>query len=394
MGSVCFVRVKNSNSGNELFSPQFVKSIRNEFRYICRTFMNIKDCSSENRASGRVSVTIIMPIRNEEGFIERSLGSVLIQEYPRDCMEILVVDGMSEDRTKEIVKRTISQLTINNEQLVIKLLDNPYHVVAMALNIGLKHARGDIIVRVDGHCEIAPDYVRRCVEALHATGADCVGGLQRPMAKKLIGKAISLAITSPFGVGNAVFHYREKPAWVDTVYLGAYRRDVFERVGGFDEEMKANEDNEFNLRLLQAGGKIWLDPAISSIYHNRITLRGFWCQYFRYGFGKMRVMQKRKVVASYRHMVPSLFIFGIAASLLFAFFTYNYIFVLVLVGPYILINLLVSLWKTRKDWKVFVFLPIAFLTIHISYGIGFIWGLWYWKRYGFRFWIRRNSKSR
>ena len=329
-------------------------------------------------------VTIIMPIRNEAGYIERSLGAVLSQNYPPERMEVLVIDGMSTDGTREIVKRMMDHTTTDSrlqttDTPVLILLDNPSLIVPTALNIGLKHARGDVIIRVDGHCEIAPDYVRRCVEVLQQTGADCVGGLQRAVGQGWVGHAIALATSSPFGVGSARFHYHERPGWVDTVYLGAYRREVFDRIGVFDEELVRNQDDEFNFRLIQAGGKIWLDPSIRSVYYSRASLKSLWRQYFQYGFYKVRVIQKRKAVPSWRHLVPATFVLGLAGSILLAIITVQPLWALCVAGPYALANLLASLWTARKDWKTLPLLPLAFATLHLSYGIGFLWGLWYWR---------------
>ena len=334
-------------------------------------------------------VSVIMPIRNEAGFIERSLGAVLAQDYPPDRLEVLVVDGMSDDTTREIVQRTISQgkrladdnpISNSQRRATVSLLDNPSRIVPPAFNIGLRHAQGQIIVRVDGHCEVSPDYVRRCVQLLQETGADNVGGLQRAVGEGWIGQAIALATSSPFGVGNARFHYAKEPGWVDTVYLGAYRREVFERIGGFDEEMVRNQDGEFNFRLIQAGGKIWLDPSIRSIYYGRASLRGLRRQYFQYGFYRMRTIQKRGAVPAWRQLVPAVFVFVLLGSLLLALLTGQPLWMLSVAGPYAVANGLASLWTARRDWQVLPLSPLIFLTLHLAYGAGFIWGMWYWTR--------------
>ena len=339
-------------------------------------------------------VTVVMPIRNEAGYIERSLSAVLAQDYPLDCVEVLVVDGMSTDSTREIIQQTLEHSDIPtsqhvNVQLIVQLIDNPARIVPTALNIGLRHARGDIIIRVDGHCEISPDYLRRCVELLRETGADCVGGPMVTVGETGVARAIAIAQSSLFGVGGVTFRSgRKRPGYVDIVAFGAYRREVFDRIGGFDEELVRNQDDEFNFRLIQAGGKIWLDPSIRSVYYSRASLRGLWRQYFQYGVYKVRVIQKRGAVPSWRFLVPGAFVLGLLGSLLLALITGQPLWALSVAGPYAVANGLASLWIARRDWRTMPVLPLAFLTLHLAFGTGCLWGLWRWRR------KRRRQKER
>ena len=344
--------------------------------------------TADTAASASISlplVSVIMPIRNEARFIAQSLGAVLAQDYPAELIEIIVVDGMSADSTRAIITQAAQAARRN-----VAVLDNPAGIVPVAMNIGLRAARGAIIVRVDGHCEIAPDYVRRCVMALQRTGADNVGGLQRAVSETPIGRAIALATSSPFGVGGARFHYDARPGWVDTVYLGAYRRDVFERIGGFDEELVRNQDDELNFRLTQAGGKIWLDPSIQSVYYSRPSLRKLWKQYFEYGFYKVRVMQKRGGVASWRHLVPGIFVLSLLLSGLLALLTRKPRWALAVAGPYALANGLASARTSIKDIGVFLVMPLTFLILHAAYGSGFVLGVIFWsKKYFLQFFLHK-----
>lgn len=317
-----------------------------------------------------------MPIRNEVSFIGRSLGTVLAQDYPVACMEVLVVDGMSDDATREEIARTVDA---HPGCARVRVLDNPSGIVPTGMNIGLRHACGQIVVRVDGHCEIAPDYVRRCVAALHETGADNVGGLQQAIGTTPVAQAIALATSSPFGVGGARFHYATQPAWVDTVYLGAYRREIFDRIGGFDEELVRNQDDELNFRLTQAGGKIWLDPSIRSVYYGRASLGKLWRQYFQYGFYKVRVMQKRGGAASRRHLVPGVFVLSLLASVLIAFVTRQPRWLLSVAGPYATVNVAASVWVARRHLRMLPLMPAVFAILHCAYGLGFLAGLWHWR---------------
>ncbi|MGQ9715818.1 MAG: glycosyltransferase family 2 protein, partial [Anaerolineae bacterium] len=334
-------------------------------------------------------VTVIMPIRNEAAYIARSLGAVLAQDYPHDRMEVLVVDGMSDDGTRDVV----AGLQVRHPQFAIRILNNPARIVPTALNLGLRHARGEIIIRVDGHCEIAPDYVHRCVEALRETGADCVGGIcATTVGETLTARTVALAQSAWFGVGGVAFRVgRGTPGCVDTVPFGAYRREVFARIGGFDEELVRNQDDEFNFRLTQAGGKIWLDPSIRSIYHSRACLRGLWRQYFQYGLYKVRVIQKRRGIPSWRHLVPAVFVLGLVGSLFLALVTRQPLWALGVAGPYAVANVAASLWTARHDPQALPFLPLAFATLHLAYGLGFLWGLWRWRAYHKELMVRHRS---
>jgi glycosyltransferase involved in cell wall biosynthesis len=323
-------------------------------------------------------VSVIMPVRNEATFIERSIGSVLEQDYPAELMEILVVDGQSDDGTRDIVLAASAQ-TGQRSRIRIDLIDNPERIVSAALNRGIAAASGDVIVRVDGHCELAPDYVRHCVDALQRTGADNVGGLQCPVGSTMIGRAIAAGTSARFGVGGGSFHHAREPGWVDTVYLGAYRSDVFGRFGDFDPDLVRNQDDEFNLRLVQRGGKVWLDPSIRSVYHPRESLRALWRQYVGYGFYKVLVFIKRGRTASWRHIVPSAFVLGIASALVAGIVTRSLLIPVVVLGSYAVVSGIASIVSGRRQPEVIPILPVIFLTLHCAYGIGFLHGLWRWR---------------
>ena len=316
-------------------------------------------------------VTIIMPIRNEVAFIERSLGAVLAQDYPSELLEMLVVDGMSDDGTRDIVAHMIESHPRT------RCLDNPKRIVPTAMNIGLEQSHGDLIVRVDGHTIIAPDYVRRCVDVLHESGADCVGGPMRTAGGNAFGEAVALVTSHPFGVGGSRFHYATEPMEVDSVYMGAWPRQVFERVGRFDEEMVRNQDDEFSYRLRAAGGRIWLVPHIRSTYHARSSWRSLWRQYYQYGYWKVRVFQKVPGSAQFRHWVPPLFALyvwgGLTAAILLPGLRLAYLAGLLV---YLVANLAVSMRiAARAGWKHFLRLPSVFAILHLSYGLGFWAGI-------------------
>jgi glycosyltransferase involved in cell wall biosynthesis len=325
-------------------------------------------------------VSVVMAVRNEAAFIERSLGAVLAQDYPSDRMEIIIADGISDDDTRDRV-RDVSATHPN-----LRLIDNPQKIVASGLNLALREARGEFIIRVDGHTVIAPDYVRNCVDALNSTGADNVGGRMTPVSNSLFGSAVAAATCSRFGVGGARFHYSQKRESVDTVYLGAWRRDLFDRIGGFDEEMVRNQDDEFNYRLRANGGKILLDPTISSEYHNRAKPGALWRQYFQYGYWKVRVLQKHPRQMQLRQFMPPLGVIVLVSILLLAALIKGaWIAASAIVAVYLLANLLASLRAAkRSNVRVLPLLPFTFTVIHFAYGVGFLFGL-------IKFWNRWRS---
>ena len=321
----------------------------------------------------RPAVTVIMPIRNEASFIERSLGAVLTQDYPAGKLEVLVADGRSTDATRE----RVIELGRGAPHVRVAVVDNPGRIVPTGMNACLAVARGDVIVRIDGHTIVEPDYVRRSVEALARSGADCAGGRMDPVSESAFGRAVSLATSSPFGVGGARFHYSAREEWVDTVYMGAWRREVFERVGRFDEEMVRNQDDELSYRIREHGGRILLDPSIRSRYYPRTTPRSLWRQYFQYGYWKVRVMQKHPLQMRSRQFAPPLLTGALAAVALAAPFTAWGRAGLALVGgAYLAANLLASAWTARRgDAASAPWLPVVFTILHLSYGAGFLTGL-------------------
>ena len=316
-------------------------------------------------------VSVLLPIRNEAGFIERSLGAILAQDYPAERMEVLVVDGMSEDGTRETVQGMLAGVP------GARMVDNPRLLASAALNIGLTEARGEVVVRVDGHTIIAPDYVRRCVEVLVETGADCAGGLMQAEGTTPMGEAIALATSSPFGIGGSRFHYSAEAQDAETVYLGAWPAEVLRTHGPFQEDVGCNEDDEFNYRLRAAGGHIWLDPSIRSVYYCRPDLGSLWRQYFRYGYWKVRVFQKVPDSAQLRHWVPPLFALAVVGGLLVALLV-PVLRTVYLTGLalYLLADLVASAAiAQRAGWRHLWRLLVVFPSLHLAYGLGYWAGI-------------------
>ncbi len=321
-----------------------------------------------------------MPIRNEAHFIRRSLEAVLRQDYSSDAMEVLIADGMSTDATRDVIEATIAQYP----DISVTVLDNPQRIVPTGFNIALQRARGDVVVRVDGHTIIESDYVRQCVDTLYRIGADNVGGCMNAVGTGRWGQVIALATSSPFGVGGAQFHFSESEMWVDTVYMGAWPREVFDRIGPFDEEMVRNQDDEFNYRLRAHGGKILLNPQIKSHYYNRNSLNRLVRQYYQYGFYKIRVMQKHPRQMRPRQFVPFFFVMFLVSGMILIPLSVSsrWLWLSVLLA-YLLVNLAASVQiSQRKGHHVLPLLPIVFATLHISYGLGFLLGLIaFWNRW-------------
>lgn len=311
-------------------------------------------------------VTVIMPVYNEAAFIERSLGAVLAQDYPAERLEVLVVDGGSTDAT---VARVAAMAARDPR---VRLLPNPGRIQARAMNVGLDHAQGDVIVRVDGHTVVAPDYVRRCVECLAKTGAQNVGGPQRFAATTPLGRAIAAAYRSPFSVPSR-FTVSQRAEVVDTVYMGAWPRAVFDRVGRFDESLAVNEDYELNYRIRRAGGRIYLSPDIRSRYYGRQTLGALWRQFFRYGAWKCRVLMQHPRSAKPRHLVAPAFVAVlVGGGLLGALSRPIRRLWTAVVGLYLAANGLASVRQAaRDDWTLLERLPLVFSTMHLAWGSGF-----------------------
>lgn len=325
-------------------------------------------------ADARPFVSVIMPVRNEAGFIARSLGAVLAQDYPANRLEVLVVDGRSSDQTREVVGQIAAQ------DRRVRLLDNPPAIAPTALNIGLREAWGEVIVRVDGHCIISPDYVSRCVAALIESGASCVGGQVQTLGRTRLGKAIAKAMTSPIGVGDAKFRYTTSTQYVDTLFWGAYWHDEALDLGGFDEELVRNQDDEFNFRLRQAGGKILLDSRATASYYCRDSLGRLWRQYYEYGFWKIRVFQKHIGAVRWRHVLPGGFVlFLLFAPLMLLLGGGAATLALLGLGSYL--TLLcggAAITAARSDWRYLPLLPLIWACLHISYGLGMLVGFFHW----------------
>jgi len=320
-------------------------------------------------------VSIIIPCRNEEKYIGRCLDSIIAQNYPKEKSEVLVIDGMSEDRTREIIKNYSQKYSF------IKLLNNPKKFIPSALNIGIKNSKGEIIIRMDSHAVYDKDYVLKCVEYLKKYKADNVGGIIKtiPFRDTIIARSIAFSLSHPFGVGGS--HFRmgsKKTRAVDTVFGGCYKKGIFKEIGLFNENfIGGSEDMELNLRLKRAGGKILLVPDIISYYYPKSNLIDFFLHNLRDGIWAIYPLKFVKIPLRLRHYIPLIFVLSLFVSLILGlFFFFAKVLFILIFGSYLLLNLLFSLEISfKKGLKYFFVLPIIFASRHIGYGLGSIWGI-------------------
>jgi len=307
-------------------------------------------------------VSIIVPCFNEEKAIGACLRSILAQTYTRSKLQIIVVDGNSNDKTREVIQ----DITKDGD---IILLDNPLRTPPYALNIGLKAAIGDLIMRVDGHTILAPDYVEICVAALISGDYDCVGGAIRNRFSTAMGMVNAAVLGSRFGVGNSDFRTAKKRMLVDTVAFGVYRRTVFDKIGLFNENLSRNQDIEFNQRLIKAGGRILLEPRAIAFYQVRETLKGLMEQ--GYVNGKWNIISTR-IAGSHlklRHFIPMIFVTMLGLALAISLLTWVPLAALSIAYGLFLLTATFDMAQDVKP-KVIVLLPFATALLHLSYGCG------------------------
>ena len=318
------------------------------------------------------TVSVIVPCRDEERYIARCLDSIAATDYPRERLEVLAVDGVSEDRTRAIVADYGARYPF------IRLLDNPGRIPPTAVNTGIRAARGEILVRVDAHGVYPPNYIPGLVAALEQTGADSVGGVlvTLPANDTAIAQGIAIAMSHPFGVGNSYFRVGvREPRWVDTIAFFCCRRETFDRVGLFDETLARDEDSEFNGRLIQAGGRILLVPHVTAHYYARDSLWQLARMYHQYGYSKPLVARKLGRVTTVRQIVPAGFVTALAAATLALPWVPGAAALLVAaVVPYLVAVAACAIGAglRRGGLRTVAALGLAFPIVHFSYGLGFL----------------------
>jgi glycosyltransferase involved in cell wall biosynthesis len=332
------------------------------------------DRSTKTAVPSEPAVTVILPTRNEAGFIDRCLTSIFAADPVPGGIEVLVVDGMSDDGTRQILAEW------GRGHPNLRVLDNPQRVVPTAMNIGIRAGRGEWIVRLDAHSEYPSNYLKLCLGTSQRTGADNVGGSCITLSKddSRQGKLVRALTTHPFGVGNAGFRIGAREGRVDTVPYGCYHRKVFERIGWYDERLVRNQDYELNCRLRQAGGCIWYNPAISLFYYNQSTLKGLLRQAFVTGQWNPWMWFVAPYSFTWRHAVPLGFVVAMLSALLLVCVIpgLGQLALSVILGVYVLLALAASFQQSRRyeTWML-PCLPIFFGSYHVAYGLGGLWGI-------------------
>jgi len=320
-------------------------------------------------------VSIIIPCRNEEKFIGKCLDSIIAQDYPKDKLEVLIVDGMSEDKTREIIRKYIQKYSF------VKILDNPKRITPIAMNIGIKEAKGSYVLILSSHSKMGENFIQKNVSNLQKYHVDCIGGIimTLPASKSLLSQSIALALSCFFGAGNAYYRTGSKKLkFVDTVPFGCYKKEVFEKIGLFDEDLLRGQDAEFNARLKKMGGEILLVPEIVSYYYARDSLSKLWKMHFQYGYFKPLTAKKIGNIYTVRQLIPGIFVGSLIVSLILSpiYNSFLWLFLFIL-GSYTIVNLTFSLKTSlKKGLRFFFVLPLVFATIHFSYGLGYLKGIW------------------
>ncbi len=321
-------------------------------------------------------VSIIVPCYNEQATIRFLLEALRAQTFPRADMEVIIADGMSTDSTRA----AIAAFQNDFSDLAVRVVDNTRRSIPSAVNRAIESARGTILIRLDAHSKPYPDYVENCVNAIEAGRGDNVGGVWEihPGAETWIAKSIAVAAAHPLGVGDALYRHAKIAAEVDTVPFGSFTRALIDRIGLFDETLLTNEDYEFNARVRKAGGRIWLDPSIRSIYFARATLPELARQYWRYGFWKWRMLRSYPDTLRWRQALPPLFVLSLIGLIMFSIFLP---FAGILLGAelllYFSIMTLAGLYAALRQRKPFLTfgLPLAIPVMHLAWGSAFLWSV-------------------
>lgn len=327
-------------------------------------------------------ITAMIVARNEEIYIEKCFKSLLEQSYPADRYEILIIDGMSTDRTVAVAKEVEKKYATRYDQgqlyskVQVRYFDNPKKILAAGWNLGIQNAKGDYVVRIDAHAYADKDFLLNSMKTMLEVGdAVCVGGAMITETLSPRGEIIKEVLSSPFGVGGSKFRYMKEPGYVDTVAFGLYRKDVFERLGYFDEELERTQDNDMHRRIRADEGKFYLNPSIKTVYYSRDSVAKMIKQGFQNGKWTMINFKRHPGRMAIRHFVPFAFILALLVCLLLGF-VFRTFWMIMLVG--LALHLIVGCYfafRRTKQMSHRLVMPLMFLLLHISYGTGSMVGV-------------------
>lgn len=317
------------------------------------------------------TVAVIIPVRNEEKYISKCIDSIIAQTYPRELIEIILIDGMSTDNTLSIIEKYIQ------EYREVKVFYNEKKITPISMNIGISNSKSDIVIILGAHSFIDKNFIKNNVRNLIDKKADASGGIVKFIHESFLSKCIGIATSCPFGVGNALYRYSKEEKYVDTVPFAAYKKSLLDKIGYFDEELVRNQDDELNFRVTESGGKILLSPDIISNYFSRSSLKKLWRQFYQYGYWKVRVIQKHNKPAALRHLIPVIFVLSMIFSLLIGIILKPALFIFFsIILSYGFVNIIFSTkLSVQNGLKCFAYLLLIFPILHISYGIGFLQGI-------------------
>jgi succinoglycan biosynthesis protein ExoA len=315
-------------------------------------------------------LSVVMPCRNESQHIAACVRSILGQERPPGGIEVIVVDGVSDDGTREILE------TLAKEYPELRVVDNPRRITPCAMNEGIREARGQYIAILGAHCQYASDYLSTCVALLHEhPEVCCVGGPAVSTGKGLFGQAVAAAMSHPVGIGNAKHRYPTYEGYAEGACYPVFRREVFEKVGFYDEMLVRNQDDELNYRLAKHGEKIFISPRARYSYFIRETPSRLFRQYFEYGYWRVAVLRKHRIPASLRQIVPPLFMGIMVTSVIVGLSLPGWWRLTAAAIPMLYAVTLLSVGITQSGktgWRVALLFPVAAAIMHVAYAMGFV----------------------
>jgi len=323
-----------------------------------------------------IKVSVIVPCYNEQATIRQLLEAIYHQTYPKNEFEVVIADGLSTDHTRSV----INEYQRTHPDLEVRIIDNFLRSIPSGLNRAIEAAKGTYIVRMDAHSIPNCNYIQTCINGLEEGLGDNIGGIWKiqPGATTRIAKAIAIAASHPLGAGDAHYRIGGVAQEVDTVPFGAFPRKLIDKIGMFDETLLSNEDYEFNARLRESGGRVWLDPTISSIYYARPTLRELAKQYWRYGYWKAQMLHKHPKTLRWRQILPPIFMVTIVTlGILSIALGVPRGLLAVIVLLYTIVNFSIGIQMSLKhsNLSLSIGVPLALATIHFSWGTAFLWGL-------------------